>query len=241
LSIGWFSLRSFFLVRGLLELKTMQKKNYCFHARVGTDRYRVALLPLYPQLLHLEEIVKRIAVMYREPDVTTDNSVAVADAAAVSAKQRALLANIQGRFELAWQVTLEAAGVLANSFAPYPTENCNDDASRDYQRLWSQVDAEFFGTTVGALARAFADSLTLLQSVAQCKRNEAQEEAVEKESAEIPQQHSSQVKQLCRETWSIEANDTRLKNTSIGTMTLQVDDEEPTELTFPFSSSRLLR
>lgn len=202
----------------------MQKKNHCFHARSGTDRYRLFLLPLYPQYLQLQEIVKRLAVMHRNSTEQNSNVLQ-------------LLSTIENNFVNCWTVALEAVGVLANSFAPYPTENCNDEFSKTYRQLWSDTDAEFFNMTTARLKQTFQKSLAQLcqcaaDSVDSFDNNAAQIDAVVCE-------HSTLLKSLFRETKILEAIDNRLKHSIISF--IDIDDvEQSTRLMFPVSSSRLM-
>lgn len=219
----------------------MEKKNHCFHARTGADRYRMALLPLYPQLLQLREIVKRLAAMHRPMEsvaLDVDASVAVQSPAveAQSAAVCAQLASVETEFELFWETALEAAGVLANSFAPYPHENCHDDASEQYRRLWSAADAEFFTTTVKTLKNVFQSTLETLRRIAN-HANDAGAVTGESKSA-ATFEHSASLRQLCRETRLLEATDARLKHNFLTTIEFG-DEHETAQLLFPFSSSRL--
>lgn len=207
----------------------MQKKNHCFFARNGADRYRLALLPLYPQLLQLREIIKRLAVMCNgNREVVQINSVE--NAAKKNDKLSNLLA-IERNIELCWTVTFEAAGVLANSFAPYPTENCRDERAKEYLQLWSATDNEFFSVTIPRLKESLKNALTMLQNHAKGTTNVVE--------GFIDCDHSNSLKNLFRETRALEAIDSHLKRSFIASLQIECD-QKTTELMFPFSSSRLL-
>ena len=211
----------------------MTEKNFCFHARVGSDRYRLALLALYPQLLQLREISKRLAVVKRavkQPEMPDGNATVINDVSQEN-QSIAMLRKIAEQFENAWIVTLEAAGVLSNSFAPYPSENCNDSISKDYSNLWSKSDVFFF-TSLETLKQCFLFCFKQLQSL-------ATEQPVE-ESVVCFDQQPIDIRQLYRETRQLEANDTRLKQTLIQSIWLETRDQPATELIFPISTSRLL-
>ena len=218
------------------EKQTMEK-NFCFHARVGSDRYRLALLALYPQLLQLREIVKRLAVIrlaIKRPEMSDGNATMVVNTTVTEENNEGikLLRELESQFETTWTITLEAAGVLSNSFAPYPAENCNNAVSKDYSNLWSRCDTLFF-KSLETLKQCFVDCFQQLQKF-------AVNQAVEERINNCIEQQPIDIRQLFRETRQLEASDTRLKQTLIQSIALETRDQPTVELHFPVSTSRLL-
>ncbi len=210
------------------------EKNFCFHARVGSDRYRLALLTLYPQLAQLREIVKRLAVVHsaaKRPETSDGNATVIADVKEEQTDAIKTLRRVEENFENVWTIVLESAGVLSNAFAPYPTENCNGPISKNYASLWSRSDTLFF-QSLDILKRCFIASLDQLRTV-------AAEEPLEKVESNI-QQQPIDIRQLYKETRQLESFDTRLKQTSINSITMETSEGQTIELQFPVSSSRLL-
>lgn len=236
----------------------MQNNIFCFHARIGTDRYRLALLPLYPKIQQLREIVKRLAVLHRAPADTQVvaqtglsaflyNTSQTLEQRDTNAAILYTLRTIEGVYEQAWQKALEMAGVLANSFAPYPPENCVDERSLSYQRLWSESDAEFFSKVVPSLQTALTTSLQALQKLADssakqplAEMTDDSDNIVADELLPTMEQHSSALKSLYKETRLLETTEPRLKKSYMSSITLDSIDEPQAELIFPISNSRLL-
>ena len=117
----------------------------CFSVRVGYEKYRLPLLSLYPKVLHIRQILQRSAIV----NAHTNEDV------------RASLRQIEVELESIWQSTLEVVGVLSNAFAPFPSENCTTETSKQYYLLWSRVDSEFFANNIPLLIekieKIFAD------------------------------------------------------------------------------------
>ena len=273
----------------------MTEKSFCFYARVGSDRYRLALLTVFPQLLQLREISKRLGVLKRARthfilsdgnttifssssiiaagEVNSNKSInngaakgnekidvdAVNDTKSVSAatvngaektvqnaakemmdgpkkdiSETAILRSISQKYENAWNMTLEAAGVLSNSFAPYPSENCNNELSTEYRNLWSLCDVLFF-QLLEKLKQCFEFYLKLLANI-------AADQNISDSSIDFfqEQQQADEICKLYRQTRQLESNDSRLKSTLIQSITLDLNGQTPIDLTFPNSSSRLI-
>jgi len=209
----------------------MAEKNFCFHARVGSDRYRLALLALFPQLLQLREIVKRLAVIYatkKSAELSDVNATVVSNSDGGKENEKiAALRKVESNFETAWTITLEAAGVLSNSFAPFPSENCNDQFSKQYANLWSRCDLLFF-ESLESLKQCFSQCFQSLKNLDGVKGD-----------AHCLDQQPTELRQLYKETKQIESKDTRLKQSLLSSITIESQDQPSIELIFPMSTSRL--
>lgn len=189
---------------------------HCFNARIGADRYRLELLPLYPKLEHLRQIIKRLAVVYRRERKIID-----------------FLRTLESDVENRWDLVLEMTGILANSFAPLPSSNCDNERAREYCQLWSMVNTLFSNEIVPQFNEALDKMLTTLQNI----RDDPENLNVSWE-AEKPQ-HSQNLKDLYRETRYHESEQVLLRKTQISS--LELDGEDGVlSLEFPFVTSRII-
>jgi len=232
--------------------------NFCFNARVGTDRYRLALLPSYPRLLQLREIVKRLAVLHKNtadraviaqtgiccflPGQTQPSSDRLASELLIRK-----LRQIEQKFENAWERTLEAAGVLSNSFAPFPAETCNDQVSSAYQKLWRDSNSSFFEQSVTQLNDTLSQAFQQLQLVANGdvtatgKINESRSASDhESDAKSYTTDQQEKFAALYKQTRLLETRQPRLKSGYISSITLDSIDEPHASLVFPVNSGRLL-
>lgn len=152
----------------------MSLPQHCFHTRVGSDRYRLSLLSVYPKLLHLRECTRRAAVLCAAgsahdrgniscgtalPAMPRTGSVDERTTLLVDATKQ--LRELNDALEQRWTLLLEAAGVLSNSFAPFPPSNCENDASKVYFQLWCDADQHFLKTALPLFVRSLDKTLVL--------------------------------------------------------------------------------
>lgn len=151
----------------------MSLHQHCFHTRVGSDRYRVSLLAVYPKLLHLRECTRRAAVLcsasgvHERGNVSSGTALAAMPVNSSQNDERTMmledatqqLRTLNDTLERRWTVLLETAGVLSNSFAPFPPSNCENDASKAYFQLWCDADQHFLKTILPSFERSLDKTL----------------------------------------------------------------------------------